>query len=66
MEIRWRWGGARWPTRTVADARAMYVKLAMEHQQGMASPYTSGIMFQTMPNAADPDTTAKMPEMWSK
>jgi len=26
--------------RTVADARAMYVKLAMEHKEGMASPYT--------------------------
>lgn len=49
--------------RTVEDARAMYLRLAMEHKQGMTSPYTSGIMFQTMPNAADPDTAMKKPGM---
>lgn len=42
--------------RTVADARAFYAKTAMAFKQGdKSSPYVQGLIFQTEPNAADPD-----------
>lgn len=41
--------------RSVQDARMMYAKTAMAFKQGdRSSPYTQTIMFQQMPNAADP------------
>lgn len=43
-------------TRSVSDARAFYAKTAMAFMQGdHSSPYVTGLMFQTEPNAADPD-----------
>jgi hypothetical protein len=45
--------------RTVEDARAFYAKTAMEFKQGKSSPYTSGLLFQPVPNAADVDQPAK-------
>lgn len=45
--------------RAVQDARMMYARVVMELMQGKTSPYASGLMFQTMPNAADPDTVVR-------
>jgi len=42
--------------RTPADARAFYAKTAMAFKQGdKSSPYVQGLLFQSEPNAADPD-----------
>jgi len=42
--------------RTPADARAFYARTAMAFKQGdKSSPYVRGLIFQTEPNAADPD-----------
>ncbi len=42
--------------RTPADARAFYAKTAMAFKGGdKSSPYVQGLIFQTEPNAADPD-----------
>lgn len=42
--------------RTPADARAFYAQTAMAFKRGdKSSPYVQGLIFQTEPNAADPD-----------
>jgi hypothetical protein len=43
-------------TRSAADARDFYAKTAMAFKQGdRSSAYVTGLMFQSEPNAADPD-----------
>jgi hypothetical protein len=47
--------------RTVADARAFYARTAMAFKQGdRSSPYVQGLIFETEPNAADPDHAQPM------
>ena len=47
--------------RSVSDARAFYAKTAMAFKQGdRSSPYVTGLIFQTEPNAADPDHPHQM------
>jgi hypothetical protein len=47
--------------RTVTDARAFYAKTAMAFKEGeRSSPYVTGLMFSTEPNAADPDKAHQM------
>jgi len=47
--------------RTPTDARAFYAKTAMAFKQGdKSSPYVQGLIFQTEPNAADPDKPHSM------
>lgn len=47
--------------RTVTDARAFYGRTAMAFKNGdTSSPYTSGLIFQPEPNAADPDRAMQM------
>ena len=47
--------------RNVADARAFYGKTAMAFKNGdRSSPYVTGLIFATEPNAADPDQPQKM------
>jgi hypothetical protein len=42
--------------RSVSDARAFYARTAMAFKQGdRSSPYVTGLIFPTEPNAADPD-----------
>lgn len=47
--------------RTVQDARAFYAKTAMAFKAGdRSSPYITGLTFEPMPNAADPDSPFQM------
>lgn len=47
--------------RTVADAREFYGRTALAFKGGdRSSPYTSGLVFQQEPNAADPDRALPM------
>jgi hypothetical protein len=47
--------------RSVNDARAFYARTAMAFKQGdRSSPYVTGLIFPTEPNAADPDRAHQM------
>jgi hypothetical protein len=47
--------------RSVSDARAFYARTAMSFKQGdRSSPYVTGLMFPTEPNAPDPDRVHQM------
>jgi hypothetical protein len=47
--------------RSVSDARAFYARTAMAFKQGdRSSPYVTGLIFPTEPNAADPDRVHQM------
>jgi hypothetical protein len=47
--------------RSVSDARAFYARTAMAFKQGdRSSPYVTGLIFRTEPNAADPDRPHQM------
>jgi hypothetical protein len=47
--------------RSVSDARAFYARTAMAFKQGdRSSPYVTGLIFPTEPNAADPDRVHPM------
>jgi hypothetical protein len=47
--------------RSVSDARAFYARTAMAFTQGdRSSPYVTGLIFATEPNAADPDRVHPM------